>query len=45
MMCADASLLALPPLAPGDAVACRAFSVDGGEALPACEFVVAEPLL
>ena len=28
------------PLAPGDAVACRAFDVDGGEALPACEFVV-----
>ena len=25
------------PLAPGDAVACRAFDVDGGEALPACE--------
>ena len=28
------------PLAPGDAVACRAVNVDGGEALPACEFVV-----
>ena len=28
------------PLAPGDAVACRAFNGEGGEALPACEFVV-----
>ena len=33
------------PLAPGDAVACRAVNVDGGEALPACEFVVGEPRL
>lgn len=32
-------------LAPGDAVACRAFAADGAEALPACEFVVGEARL